>query len=66
MIRPKLPSVIFDEYLGDAHATLDSVRNLWFHTDDSGICDLTRAIRYERVPRSSSGSTCRATRDTSW
>jgi crotonobetaine/carnitine-CoA ligase len=47
VIRPKLPSVIFDEYLGDARATLDSVRNLWFHTGDSGICDLTGAIRYE-------------------
>lgn len=35
VIRPKIPSVIFDEYLAKPEATVKAWRNLWFHTGDS-------------------------------
>jgi carnitine-CoA ligase len=35
MIRPKQPFVIFSEYLGAPEKTVESWRNLWFHTGDA-------------------------------
>jgi crotonobetaine/carnitine-CoA ligase len=32
--RPKRPHVMFEEYFGNAHATVTAFRNLWFHTGD--------------------------------
>ncbi|WP_182357244.1 AMP-binding protein [Tomitella gaofuii] len=35
--RPKLPSLLFTEYLGKPEATVRAWRNLWFHTGDSAV-----------------------------
>ncbi|TYL46371.1 AMP-binding protein [Nocardioides sp. BGMRC 2183] len=37
--RPKAPGWIFDGYDGNPAATVDSWRNLWFHTGDRGVMD---------------------------
>ena len=34
VVRPKEPSVMFDGYFGNAQATVEAWRNLWFHTGD--------------------------------
>ncbi len=36
-VRPRQPSVMFSGYHGMPEATLESVRNLWFHTGDRGV-----------------------------
>lgn len=36
-MRPKLPSLIFTEYLAKPEATVDAWRNLWFHTGDAAL-----------------------------
>lgn len=37
--RPKAPHVMFDGYWGDPQATLDVMRNMWFHAGDIGRVD---------------------------
>lgn len=39
LIRPKEPGIISDEYFGMPEATLESRRNLWFHTGDIAKLD---------------------------
>lgn len=36
-MRPKLPSLIFTEYLAKPEATVSAWRNLWFHTGDAAL-----------------------------
>jgi crotonobetaine/carnitine-CoA ligase len=36
-VRPRLPGVIFDEYLGQPEATRESMRFGWFHTGDAVV-----------------------------
>lgn len=38
-IRPKLPYLLYTEYLGKPDKTLEANRNYWFHTGDSAIQD---------------------------
>lgn len=38
-VRPKLPYLLYDEYLGKPDKTLEANRNLWFHTGDSAVQD---------------------------
>lgn len=38
-LRPKLPYLLFNEYLGKPEKTLEANRNLWFHTGDSAVQD---------------------------
>lgn len=37
--RPRVPGIILKSYFGMPEATLDSFRNLWFHTGDLGKFD---------------------------
>jgi carnitine-CoA ligase len=37
--RPRVPGVIFQGYEGDAERTVETWRNLWFHTGDLGLID---------------------------
>jgi len=39
VVRPKLPNIMFKEYLGKPSATVEATRNLWFHTGDLGKLD---------------------------
>ena len=39
VIRPREPGVMADGYVGNAETTLESRRNLWFHTGDIGRLD---------------------------
>jgi crotonobetaine/carnitine-CoA ligase len=39
VVRPTRPGVLFDGYYGMAEATVQSWRNLWFHTGDRGRID---------------------------
>ncbi|MDR7482087.1 MAG: AMP-binding protein [Armatimonadota bacterium] len=39
VVRPKRPHVIFDGYFNMPERTLQSFRNLWFHTGDLGFFD---------------------------
>jgi crotonobetaine/carnitine-CoA ligase len=39
VVRPKLPNILSLAYLGKERATVDSCRNLWFHTGDIGERD---------------------------
>lgn len=36
-VRPREPSVMFSGYHNMPEATLESIRNLWFHTGDRGV-----------------------------
>jgi crotonobetaine/carnitine-CoA ligase len=36
-VRPRVPGVLFTEYLGKASATVSAWRNLWFHTGDAAV-----------------------------
>lgn len=36
-IRPRLPALLMNEYLGKPQATVDAWRNLWFHTGDAVV-----------------------------
>jgi crotonobetaine/carnitine-CoA ligase len=38
-LRPREPGAIFDGYLDDPSATLEAMRNLWFHSGDIGRFD---------------------------
>lgn len=38
-MRPRLPAVIFDQYLAKPEATVKAWRNLWFHTGDAAVTD---------------------------
>jgi len=38
-VRPKLPGMLFLEYLGKPEATVAAWRNLWFHTGDAAVVD---------------------------
>lgn len=39
VVRPRLPNIMFREYLGKPEATVAAWRNLWFHTGDLGRRD---------------------------
>ncbi|WP_166741678.1 AMP-binding protein [Cumulibacter soli] len=39
VLRPRAPSLLADGYLGKADATMESWRNLWFHTGDAVYVD---------------------------
>ena len=39
VVRPKRPHVMFEGYWGQAEATVEATRNLWFHTGDIGRID---------------------------
>ena len=39
LARPRAPFVMMDGYEGDAEATTDACRNLWFHSQDLGWLD---------------------------
>ena len=41
LVRPRAPSIIFDEYFAMPEATMSAFRNLWFHTGDLGKLDST-------------------------
>jgi len=45
-VRPKAPYAMFDGYLDDPQATLDSFRGLWFHTGDCARRLPNGAFRY--------------------
>lgn len=36
-VRPRIPGVLFSEYVGKAAATVSAWRNLWFHTGDAAV-----------------------------
>ncbi len=36
-MRPRLPALVFHEYLGKPEATVKAWRNLWFHTGDAAL-----------------------------
>jgi len=38
-LRPLLPGLFLQEYLGKPVATVEAFRNLWFHTGDAAYCD---------------------------
>ena len=38
-MRPRIPALIFDEYLAKPEATVKAWRNLWFHTGDAAVRD---------------------------
>ena len=37
--RPRLPHIMFQRYIGDPEATLDTISDLWWHTGDLGWVD---------------------------
>lgn len=39
VVRPLQPGIMLDRYVGMPEATLEAVRNLWFHTGDEGRFD---------------------------
>lgn len=47
-IRPKKPHVIFDGYYGRPDKTIESWRNLWFHTGDLGFFDPDGDLHFVR------------------
>jgi crotonobetaine/carnitine-CoA ligase len=38
-MRPRVPALIFDEYLAKPEGTVKAWRNLWFHTGDAAVRD---------------------------
>jgi len=38
-LRPRVPSLVHDEYLAKPEATVKAWRNLWFHTGDAALRD---------------------------
>ncbi|MDL4774296.1 MULTISPECIES: AMP-binding protein [Thermomonosporaceae] len=38
-LRPRLPALFLNEYLGKPEATVQAFRNLWFHTGDAAVRD---------------------------
>jgi crotonobetaine/carnitine-CoA ligase len=45
-IRPLEPFALFTGYRGNPQATLESFRNLWFHTGDLGSFDAERCLAF--------------------
>ncbi|WP_313406191.1 AMP-binding protein [Aeromicrobium sp.] len=45
-MRPRLPSLIHDEYLAKPEATVKAWRNLWFHTGDAALRDEDGVFTY--------------------
>ena len=45
-MRPRLPALIFDEYLAKPEATVNAWRNLWFHTGDAAVCEANGDFRF--------------------
>ncbi|MFC2949153.1 ATP-dependent acyl-CoA ligase [Virgibacillus sediminis] len=39
VVRPKKPGIMFTEYYGNPEATVQSWKDLWFHTGDTGRMD---------------------------
>ncbi len=55
VIRPREPGVMADGYVGMAETTLESRRNLWFHTGDIGRLDEVGRFTFVTGRRSVSG-----------
>src|SRR5699024_5515791 len=47
VVRPKLPGIMFREYLGRPEATAEAFQNLWFHTGDHGRLDENGDLFFE-------------------
>lgn len=45
-MRPKVPSLIHEEYLAKPEATVKAWRNLWFHTGDAAVRDENGVFSY--------------------
>lgn len=45
-MRPRLPSLIHEEYLAKPEATVKAWRNLWFHTGDAAVRDEDGVFSY--------------------
>lgn len=45
-MRPRVPSLIHDEYLAKPEATVKAWRNLWFHTGDAAVRDEDGVFTY--------------------
>jgi crotonobetaine/carnitine-CoA ligase len=63
-VRPTRASVMFSAYHGMPEATLESIRNLWFHTGDRGRAD--EAGRFTYVDRSKDAIRRRGENISSW
>jgi|SRR5450756_611350 crotonobetaine/carnitine-CoA ligase len=49
-LRPLLPGLFLQEYLGKPVATVEAFRNLWFHTGDAAYCDDAGAFYFVDRP----------------
>src|SRR5664279_5017409 len=49
-LRPLLPGLFLQEYLGKPVATVEAFRNLWFHTGDAAYCDDAGAFDFVDRP----------------
>jgi len=45
-LRPRLPHMLFKEYLGKPKETLEAFRNLWFHTGDACYRDQEGCLHF--------------------
>lgn len=45
-VRPRLPALVFAEYLGKPEATVAAWRNLWLHTGDAAVRDEDGMFRF--------------------
>lgn len=45
-VRPRLPGIFVQEYVGKPEATLAAFRNLWFHTGDAAFVDENGTFRF--------------------
>jgi len=45
-MRPRVPSLIHEEYLAKPEATVKAWRNLWFHTGDAAVRDADGVFAY--------------------
>jgi crotonobetaine/carnitine-CoA ligase len=46
VIRPKQPHVMFEGYWGRPEVTVETMRNLWYHTGDIGRIDVDRYLYF--------------------
>lgn len=46
VMRPRLPGVLFDEYVSRPDATREAMRNGWFHTGDAAVMDADGVFCY--------------------
>ncbi len=46
VLRPKLPHVMFEGYWGRPDVTVETMRNLWYHTGDIGRIDEDRYLYF--------------------